>query len=130
MSPDGVSFYTGIVLDKSTGRATIKDSFLSVGAPQSLTIASGAIAATKSFIAIDTEAAAASDDLDTITGGAAGDMLILSAANDARTVVVKNGTGNLALGGSDFSLTHSSDRLWLHRTASGWVELGRSDNAA
>jgi hypothetical protein len=76
---------------------------------------------------VDTEADAATDDLDTISGGSEGDLLIIRAADDARTVVAKDGMGNLALAG-DFLLDHTSDRLLLVRGSAGWVELSRSGN--
>lgn len=129
VSPDGSTFYTAMIFDKDTGRATVKDSFLSVGTPQSLTIASGEITATRTYIAVDTESASATDDLDSISGGAAGDILIVAAADATHTVILKDGTGNLSLAG-DCSLTHTDDRITLQRTASGWVEIARSDNAA
>ena len=78
---------------------------------------------------VDTEGAAASDDLDTINGGTSGALLVLSAENVARTVVCKDGTGNLQLAG-DFSLDHTNDRLLLVSDGSNWTELSRSNNAA
>lgn len=128
VSPDGSSFNTALLLDKSTGRVTVKDSFLSLGAPQALTIASGAVTATRSFIAVDTESAAASDDLDSIAGGAEGDMLVVRAADDAHTVVLKDGTGNLKLAG-DMSLDSANDRIVLMHDGTNWVELSRADNS-
>lgn len=87
--------------------------------------------ATNSAITIDTEAAAATDDLDTINGGRDGMLLFVRANNDARTVVLKNGTGNLRLQ-ADFSLNNVYDTIQL-RYVSGltsWLEVSRSDNGA
>jgi pectate lyase len=88
------------------------------------------ITATATRTRLDTEAAAATDDLDTINGGSDGDLIILSTTNSARDVVVKDGTGNLVLAG-DFTLSTTSDRIKLiyDSTLSAWVELSRSDNA-
>ena len=95
-----------------------------------LTIATGAITVTRSYHSVDTEANAATDDLDTINGGAEGAIIILRANNSARTVVVKDGTGNLNLAG-DFSLTSITDTITLFKgTGSTWFEISRSDNAA
>lgn len=70
-----------------------------------LTIASGIVNATQSFHLIDTESLAASDTLLTIDGLSHGDVIILRAANDARTVVLNHGGGNLQCsGGADISL--------------------------
>ncbi len=99
----------------------------------SKTIATGAITATGSYTIVDTEASAATDDLDTITigGGAsiAGATIILRAANTARTVVCKDGTGNLKLAG-DFSLDNTEDTIMLIYDGTNWLEVSRSDNGA
>jgi hypothetical protein len=92
-----------------------------------LTIAAGVVTATHSRHAIDTEAAGASDDLDTINGGTAGQVLILSAANSSRDVVVKDATGNLQIA-SDCTLAHVDDRITLISDGTSWLELGRSVN--
>jgi hypothetical protein len=84
---------------------------------------------TLSRVQVDTEGSAASDDLDTINGMINGDLLILSAANDARTVVVKDGTGNIRCAG-DFSMDNTQDRIVLLREGAIWYELARSDNGA
>lgn len=61
-----------------------------------LTISSGAVNAWAGYHTIDTEGAAASDDLNSINGPTvAGRMLRIQAENDARTVVVKHNVGNI-----------------------------------
>jgi parallel beta-helix repeat protein len=80
-------------------------------------------------IIINTEASAASDDLDTISGGRDGQIIMLQALDDGRTVVCKDGTGNLRLAG-DFSLTHTDDSITLQFFGSVWRELARTDSAA
>jgi len=87
--------------------------------------------ATPGRITIDTEAAAATDDLDTINGGRDGMVLKVRANNDARTVVMKNGTGNMRLQ-ADFSLNNVYDTMTLSYVAalSSWLEDSRSDNGA
>lgn len=102
---------------------------LSLGALVELTISSGAVTITKAFHSIDTESDAATDDLGTINGGFPGMILIISAQNDSRTVVVKDGTGNLSLSG-DFTMDHSGDTLMLVKTSGNWREISRSDNSA
>lgn len=100
--------------------------------PQStiLTIASGVVTVTDSVHRVDTEGSAASDDLDTINGGADGYVLILRTVANARDVVLKDATGNLYLSG-DFTLSRDQDTITLRFDAllNGWVELSRSDNA-
>lgn len=106
--------------------ATFNSLTLNEGA--NLTIAAGVVTITNSFHSIDTEALAATDDLDTINSPVNGRILILKAVDDARTVVVKDATGNINLAGGDFPLNNILDRLMLLGTATGWTEISRSDN--
>lgn len=105
---------------------------ISYSAGATLTIAAGVLGAPLGrMVTIDTEAAAATDDLDTIgtTGVATWTEIVIKAADDGRTVVVKDGTGNIRSAG-DFSLTHSDDRMVLQYNGTNWIELSRSDNTA
>lgn len=104
------------------------NSFLNTGAATELTIASGTITATTSFHSVDTEADAATDDVDNISGGVGGDRLVLVAANDARDIVLKDATGNLRLAGGDFTMDSTADTIELIRSGSIWQELTRSNN--
>ena len=63
--------------------------------PNSVTIASGAVAYTGANMTLDTQAAAATDDLDTISGGTTGDIVYIRIYANARNVVIKHGTGNI-----------------------------------
>jgi len=65
--------------------------------PTELTINSGAITITQSYHTVDTESDTSSDDLLTINGGQAGDVLFLQPANSARAVYVNDSTGNIYL---------------------------------
>jgi len=86
------------------------------------TIAGGVITVEKGkWYKIDTQDSAASDDLDTINGLSAGNEIMISAANDARTVVLKNGTGNLSIRG-DISLNEAIDRVRLIHDGTNLVE--------
>lgn len=100
--------------------------------PYSKTIAGGIISlaggAGSSYLEVDTQGGAASDDLDTINGGTKGDILIITAANDARTVVCKDSTGNLHLAGADFSADSVDDTLMVIHNGTNWLEISRSDN--
>ncbi|KKN53627.1 hypothetical protein LCGC14_0600580 [marine sediment metagenome] len=62
-----------------------------------LTIVSGEVTVTKGHHSIDTEGNAANDDLDTINGGNAGEILLILPANDDRTVRIRHGVGNIFL---------------------------------
>ena len=93
-----------------------------------VTIASGVITAHLDYHTVDTEADAATDDLDTINGGHDGDILTLRAINGARDVVCTE-AGNMELAGS-FTLNNVEDTLTLRHMAGVWYELSRSDNGA
>ncbi len=94
-----------------------------------LTISGGEVTAAGNYHTIDTESDAASDDLDTIDLGTnieEGSILIIRPENDDRTVVVKNGTGNiLCVGGSDFTLDDEEDFVILiyDETLSKWLAM-------
>lgn len=94
-----------------------------------LTIASGAIVAKTGWHLVDTQSAAATDDLDTISNGATGQVLTLTAASSARDVVVKDGTGNLKLAG-DCTLDNVEDTITLLYNGTNWLEIARSNNGA
>lgn len=81
------------------------------------------------FIRVDTEGNAAVDDLDTIVATYNRHRIVITAASSSRTIVLKDGVGNLALNG-DFSLTHGTDQIELVYKASNalWAELSRSNN--
>lgn len=115
----------------SGARLTVTGSggWLSIGAENAATLASDAFTAVGSNMILDTEAAAASDNLVTINGThATGDRLVIKTTSDSRDIVVKHGTGNIKLNGSaDLTLTTVYATLSLLRLASGWwVETGRS----
>lgn len=92
-----------------------------------LTIATGAVAATQGAHTIDTEADAASDDLDSIAGGTAEEVIFLRANNAARTVVLKHAIGaNLIAcpGARDISLAEATDFAILYHNGTQWIVVG------
>lgn len=96
-----------------------------------LTIAAGVITATRSRHRVDTEGAAAADDLDTITAATDGQRLRLYCVSGARVVTVKNGTGNIKLNGAaDFAMNNAADVIELeyHSPVAAWIEIARSNN--
>lgn len=123
---------SGAFSDKLTvsniGDVSIDVGTFNVGTGSELTIATGVITTTKSYHYVDTEGDAATDDLDTINGGSIGDTLTLRAQDINRTVVLKDGTGNLRMNG-DFSLDNTTDTIsFIFDTV--WLETSRSDNGA
>lgn len=96
------------------------------------TIATGAVTLVgdvDALVIIDTEGAGATDDLDTLSGGLYGQIVTIRAAHVDRTVVIKDGTGNIRAAG-DMSLTHTDDTWTGVYDGAVWRELGRSDSAA
>ena len=104
-------------------------------AESTLTIAVGAVTPTAAVHAIDTEAAAATDDLDLIDQAnlADGRFLLIHAANAARTVVVKHlsaGAGQVKLADAvDFPLDAVDKVLLLRRVGTQWQEVFRAFGA-
>lgn len=100
---------------------------ISTGGSTLATIKAGAIDYTASYMRVETEGGAASDDLDTINGGTAGTLLILRIVDSSHDVIAKDGTG-LKLAG-DCTLGTTNDRLFLQCvSASVWAEIARSIN--
>ena len=97
-----------------------------------LTISSGTVTATRSHHTIDTEADAATDDLANIATGSVNDgaIIYLSAANAARTIVVKHeatGAGEIHLhSNGDYSLDDANKTLQLQRRGTDWYEVGNA----
>ena len=111
-------------------RREFRQRHLNAGKKRDLTIAGGVltIRSSDSNIRVDVQSGT-TDDLDTISGGIEGQVLILSSAATARDTTLKDGTDNLILAG-DFTLSSSSDSITLSRYITDvWIELSRSDNA-
>ena len=84
------------------------------------------------WLKIDTEGLAATDDLDSITGGVDGAIITLSTTSTARDVVIKHGTGNIRLnGGADRTLSSVREKIVLiyeTNTVNIWQEISYSAN--
>lgn len=123
-----VSFYDGtqgyvVNTDSQDIDSDLVDpGFLRTANYGTLTIASGVVTVTGSMHKIDTEAAAATDDLDTINGGTEGDWLIIHSATSTRDPTIKHGTGNIKLpGGTDFTMNASTDWCLLYKQNTNWI---------
>lgn len=100
---------------------------LNLGSATTLVISAGVVTVTKSRHRVDTESSAASDDLDTISGGAAGDVLIIQTVSNARVVTVRHNVGNIWLSGQGNVVLDNQRRslkLVYDSTVSLWVEEG------
>lgn len=103
---------------------------LLLAADTELTISAGAITVTQSHHTIDTEADAATDELDTISGLTANQLYFFYPAHTDRTVVLKHNTGNiLCIGNQDFSLNDAHDFVWAFSPDGSTVYVGGPHNA-
>lgn len=95
---------------------------------RTLTIAAGVIKVFSDMHLVATEGGAATDDLDTINGGTDNVLVTLFAADAAKDVVVKHGTGNIRLHGAvDFTLNNGWDNITLRYYGGFWIEVSRAD---
>lgn len=98
-----------------------------------LTISSGVITVTGNYHTVDTEADAATDDLDTINTTGDGKRITLRIENDARDVVIKNGTGNISTpDGNDITLGNDEEVISLifDTALSKWLVTAQPKQAA
>ncbi len=109
--------------------STIVDLF---AAYDSATIAGGVVAFSASAMQIDTQGAAAEDDLDTITAAnaEAGTSLFVRSAASGRTVVLKDRTGNLYSAFGDVRLDDPQNLVLLVYSGTYWVVIGGGGRAA
>lgn len=131
VSPDGSAFHDSFSLDKNNGRLKCH-SFFSFGTPEQVTITNGEITVNSSYVAVDSEAGAASDDLFVINGGEDGDILIIKSANDSRTIILRD-YGSSALGSNlhisgNWTLDRTRDRIMLQKDGAFWCLLSESSN--
>lgn len=97
---------------------------------QIATIASDAVTLASGYIrelVVDTEAAAATDNLSTISGGVVGQIIVIRTLNSSHDVTLKNGTGNLILG-ADFTLLTGNDTATLQWGGTFWRKIATATN--
>lgn len=115
----------------SAQKATLGVNDMNMGSATTVTIASGVATITGAgYYAIDTEGAAATDQLGSISGGAIGDLIVIRSANNARDTTVAHSTSIRLNGGTNFVLsTVYKTMMLLKNTSTTWLEISRSDNA-
>lgn len=112
------------------GGATLGPKILRIGAPTELTIAGGVITVTQTHHLVDTQADAASDDLDTISGLVANQLYVLRPADGSRTVVVKHATGNIrCVNNADITLDDAHDLVFVLSDGTTAWALGDTQGA-
>lgn len=110
-------------------KASINDlkKLTNLGIGSEVAVSVGVLTITESFHVVDTEADGATDDIDSITGGSIGDILVLRSAADGRDPTLKD-SASLILSG-DFTLSDTDDSIMLIKISdSAWMELSESDN--
>lgn len=126
----GIANSQALVGDTSTGSTNVF-TYDALPNRQASVIASDAATVRHAKIAsmqVDTEAAAATDNLATINGGTDGQTLTVNQAANSRDVTIKHGTGNIRLNGAvDFAFTTVQQNVTLMYLAgvSQWVEVSR-----
>ncbi len=89
-----------------------------------LTIAGGIVTKSRAHHTIDTQGDAASDELDTINGGSEGEVILVRAADGARTVILKHGTGNIwNPAEEDITLDDAGDYCFLVYNGTNWCAI-------
>jgi hypothetical protein len=121
---------------KTFSSKAIFEKGLTLAPDSSLTIATGSITSTGSMHKVDTEAAAATDDLDTIVASTTGTLLLITPVNASRNIVIRNnggGSGNIRTG-SGSSITLSSTRhyaiLYYHAADTLWYVVATNVSSA
>ncbi len=95
--------------------------------PNPATILNDEITVAGSYMIIDTEGGAATDDLATINGGNNGDILILRSNANARNITIKHLGGNIRTDTQgDVTLDLSSDIVTFQFRGSSWDMQSRS----
>lgn len=124
-----VSAMQGLMSDQATAISEMPGGAVAT----TLTIAAGAVTPTVACHLVDTEAAAASDDLTNIvtTNHPDGRRLLISMVDAARIVTVKHnagGAGQIALANSYDLVLKVGGWVELKRTGANWEEVARSQN--
>lgn len=102
---------------------------VALAAVTELTIASGAVTITGAHHKLLPQSGS-TDDLDTITGGAAGNILFLYPSDDTKDIVLKHATGNIEThNGRDVTLAENDDYAMLIRGATKWAVVGVKQKA-
>ncbi|NMC84285.1 MAG: hypothetical protein GYA58_03265 [Anaerolineaceae bacterium] len=92
------------------------------GSTVELTISSGSITPSQTYHTVDTQSDDAIDDLTTIDAGLDGQLLVIRPANDGRSVILRNGAGNIrCVGNVDIPLEFCI--LIYDATLEAWLAL-------
>ena len=113
--------YGNIVYTSGSGSGSGSNVGFDWGAAQSVTIASGAITVSVGRWYKISPESGNSDNLDTINGLSEGQEVMLSTTT-GNTITIRDGIGNLSLGGSNIVLNSAVDRTKLMHDGTNLVE--------
>ena len=94
------------------------------GSATALTIATGTVTLTNnsSSYVLDTEGSASTDDLDTISAGQDGQIILLNIANNSRDITIRSGVGNIVNPtGLNITLGNTNDVACLRYNGTNWI---------
>lgn len=114
----GGSLQTAIICSPDLNQVTV-NGFFNIPLIGTIVISSDAITPNGSHYRIDTEGAAATDELRTINGGSVGDIIILHSSSVSRVITIKNGAGNIYCG-SDRALVSSNQTAIFIKMSINW----------
>lgn len=123
VSSDGAAFTTAFTLDNGAGFVRFERM---MGAKPGFPVVSSGTLAVETSYAVPVPESGTSDEIETISGGFDGALLILS-GTAGNTLTFKDGTGNLKLG-ADRVLDNFEDSLTLVKRGTDWLELSYADN--
>jgi len=128
---DGVVKKTGNIAETITGNKTFSGNTTLEGkvntTQNTTTISWGAITYNNAYVLVDNEWWAATDDLDNINGGTAGDIIVLQPITDSRDFTIKHVTGNIRTKTqTHITLSNQNDTVTLMFDGAQWVEVSRS----
>lgn len=105
----------------------VSNGLTQLGLPDEVTISGGHLGfITRHYHTVDTEADAASDNLDSMASTTNGRLLVLQAENTNRTVVIRHAVNNIFnMSGGNVSLD-STEKLWVgvYDIFVGWIQIG------
>ena len=131
MSRDGNEYVDRNLIVNKDIRGVLKAKKVIFDKGSELTISSGSISVTRSWHTVNTEGGGSSDNLDNISGGEKGMLLILTAADSTNTVTVRNDEGSSTtniLIGSSFSLDDDDDTIVLFHNGNNWTGISALNN--
>lgn len=126
---DAATPFVSVVTEKSAHNSPLISAAApvieSIGSSYTDALASNAFEFLTSYVVLDTEGAAATDELDSITGGSVGDLVHIRPQSTSRVITIRSGTGNITTPGGEHVVLNSSLQVatLLKITSTAWRVL-------